>query len=74
VPVESIAEDLLGLEVERSGIDCSGMLFPAERGRTTLLPYLLDHEGGLTTIWNEKGPSDQRRASRRAGGGQAQQA
>ena len=31
VPVESIAEDLLGLEVERTEIDVSGMLFPAER-------------------------------------------
>ncbi len=31
VPVESIAEDLLGLEVEREAIDVSGMLFPAER-------------------------------------------
>jgi Zn-dependent peptidase ImmA (M78 family) len=32
VPVESIAEDLLGLRIERSAeIDCSGMLFPAER-------------------------------------------
>ena len=32
VPVESIAEDLLGLRIERSAeIDCSGMLVPAER-------------------------------------------
>jgi hypothetical protein len=32
VPVESIAEDLLGLEVdERWDLDCSGMLLPAER-------------------------------------------
>jgi Zn-dependent peptidase ImmA (M78 family) len=32
VPVESIAEDLLGLRIERSAeIDCSGQLFPAER-------------------------------------------
>ena len=32
VPVESIAEDLLGLRVEeRFDIDCSGMLLPAER-------------------------------------------
>src|SRR6185369_3163119 len=31
VPVESIAEDLLGLAVERARIDCSGMLLPAER-------------------------------------------
>jgi hypothetical protein len=32
VPVESIAEDLLGLRIERSHeIDCSGMLLPAER-------------------------------------------
>jgi len=31
VPVESIAEDLLGLHVERSEIDCSGLLLPAER-------------------------------------------
>ena len=31
VPVEAIAEDLLGLAVERVGMDCSGMLFPAER-------------------------------------------
>jgi Zn-dependent peptidase ImmA (M78 family) len=32
VPVESIAEDLLGLRIEHSaGIDCSGMLVPAER-------------------------------------------
>ena len=32
VPVEAIAEDLLGLRVERSWeIDCSGMLLPAER-------------------------------------------
>ena len=29
--VESIAEDLLGLAVERAEIDCSGMLLPAER-------------------------------------------
>jgi Zn-dependent peptidase ImmA (M78 family) len=31
VPVESIAEDLLGLRVERVAMDCSGMLLPAER-------------------------------------------
>lgn len=32
VPVEAIAEDLLGLRVEESwDIDCSGMLLPAER-------------------------------------------
>ncbi len=31
VPVESIAEDLLGLAVERRELDVSGMLFPAER-------------------------------------------
>jgi Zn-dependent peptidase ImmA (M78 family) len=31
VLVESIAEDLLGLEVERMELDVSGMLFPAER-------------------------------------------
>jgi hypothetical protein len=32
VPVEAIAEDLLGLRVEeRWDIDCSGMLLPAER-------------------------------------------
>ena len=32
VPVEAIAEDLLGLRVERSDeIDCSGVLLPAER-------------------------------------------
>jgi len=31
VPVEAIAEDLLGLLVEDDEIDCSGMLLPAER-------------------------------------------
>jgi IrrE N-terminal-like domain len=32
VPVEEIAEDLLGLRIEESwNIDCSGMLLPAER-------------------------------------------
>jgi Zn-dependent peptidase ImmA (M78 family) len=32
VPVESIAEDLLGLRIEEDDLgDCSGMLFPAER-------------------------------------------
>jgi hypothetical protein len=32
VPVEEIAEDLLGLRIEESwDIDCSGMLLPAER-------------------------------------------
>ena len=32
VPVEAIAEDLLGLRIEeRWDIDCSGMLLPAER-------------------------------------------
>lgn len=31
VPVEAIAEDLLGLLVEEDEIDCSGMLLPAER-------------------------------------------
>jgi Zn-dependent peptidase ImmA (M78 family) len=31
VPVESIAEDLLGLAVEEAEIDCSGILLPAER-------------------------------------------
>lgn len=32
VPVEAIAEDLLGLRIEESwAIDCSGMLLPAER-------------------------------------------
>lgn len=32
VPVESIAEDLLGLRIEEADLgDCSGMLFPAKR-------------------------------------------
>jgi Zn-dependent peptidase ImmA (M78 family) len=31
VPVESLAEDLLGLQVVRTQMDCSGMLLPAER-------------------------------------------
>ena len=31
VPVESIAEDLLGLRVEDGGIPCSGLLLPARR-------------------------------------------
>ena len=32
VPVESIAEDLLGLRIEEDDLgDCSGMLIPAER-------------------------------------------
>ncbi|GIU94949.1 MAG: hypothetical protein KatS3mg012_1406 [Gaiellaceae bacterium] len=32
VPVEAIAEDLLGLRVEEAwDLDCSGMLLPAER-------------------------------------------
>jgi hypothetical protein len=31
VPVESIAEDLLGLAVTRAEMACSGMLFPAAR-------------------------------------------
>jgi IrrE N-terminal-like domain len=31
VPVEAIAEDLLGLHVEENEIDCSGVLLPAER-------------------------------------------
>jgi Zn-dependent peptidase ImmA (M78 family) len=31
VPVEAIAEDLLGLDVQRIEMDCSGMLLPAER-------------------------------------------
>jgi hypothetical protein len=31
VPVESIAEDLLGLAVEKAEIDCSGLLLPPER-------------------------------------------
>ena len=32
VPVESIAEDLLGLRIEEADLgDCSGMLIPAER-------------------------------------------
>jgi Zn-dependent peptidase ImmA (M78 family) len=31
VPVEMIAEDLLGLEVERTELDVSGVLVPAER-------------------------------------------
>ena len=31
VPVESISEDLLGLAVERVGMECSGMLLPDER-------------------------------------------
>ncbi|HZO95857.1 MAG TPA: ImmA/IrrE family metallo-endopeptidase [Gaiellaceae bacterium] len=31
VPVEAIAEDLLGLAVERAELPCSGMLLPAER-------------------------------------------
>jgi Zn-dependent peptidase ImmA (M78 family) len=31
VPVEPIAEDLLGLHVDEDEIDCSGMLLPAER-------------------------------------------
>jgi len=30
VPVEAIAEDLLGLSVEEGKIDCSGLLVPAE--------------------------------------------
>ncbi len=31
MPVESIAEDLLGLAVEARELDVSGMLLPAER-------------------------------------------
>ena len=32
MPVESIAEDLLGLRIEEADLgDCSGMLIPAER-------------------------------------------
>src|SRR5437763_342190 len=31
VPVESIAEDYLGLRVEQAYMDCSGMLLPTER-------------------------------------------
>jgi hypothetical protein len=31
VPVESIAEDLLGLRIERAEMDCSGMLLPTQR-------------------------------------------
>lgn len=31
VPVDSIAEDLLGLRIEQAEMDCSGMLLPAER-------------------------------------------
>lgn len=31
MPAESIAEDLLGLAVERAEFECSGMLLPAER-------------------------------------------
>src|SRR3954451_22588414 len=31
VPVEAIAEDLLGLDVQRLEMDCSGMLLPGER-------------------------------------------
>jgi Zn-dependent peptidase ImmA (M78 family) len=31
VPIEAIAEDLLGLYVEESEIDCSGLLIPSER-------------------------------------------
>lgn len=31
VPVDAIAEDLLGLAVDQAQIDCSGMLLPAER-------------------------------------------
>jgi IrrE N-terminal-like domain len=31
VPVESIAEDFLGLRIERAPMDCSGMLLPAQR-------------------------------------------
>lgn len=31
VAVESIAEDFLGLRIEREYMDCSGMLLPAQR-------------------------------------------
>lgn len=31
VPVESIAEDFLGLRIEQAYMDCSGMLLPGER-------------------------------------------
>jgi|SRR5579884_2591716 len=31
VPVESIAEDFLGLRIEQAYMDCSGMLLPAQR-------------------------------------------
>src|SRR5438132_1516663 len=31
VPVESIAEDLLGLRIEHTDMDCSGMLLPTQR-------------------------------------------
>jgi hypothetical protein len=31
VPVESIAEDLLGLQVSEAELECSGLLVPAER-------------------------------------------
>jgi hypothetical protein len=45
VPVESIAEDLLGLRVEESWqLDCSGMLVPAER-RILLNAAEAEHDG-----------------------------
>jgi Zn-dependent peptidase ImmA (M78 family) len=31
VPIESIAEDFLGLRIEQADMDCSGMLLPAQR-------------------------------------------
>src|SRR4051812_47480083 len=31
VPVESIAEDYLGLRIEQADMDCSGTLLPVER-------------------------------------------
>ncbi len=46
VPVESIAEDLLGLRIEESDElgDCSGVLFPAER-RILLNAAEATHDG-----------------------------
>ncbi len=39
IPVEAIAEDLLGLAVERVSIECSGMLFPVPMGPATDLDH-----------------------------------
>jgi len=64
VPVESIAEDLLGLRIERAEMDCSGMLLPTQR----LIRILIEAQLAQRTVKaKRKAPRKLARPSARSG-------